>query len=118
MVSFNKFIPFCSGTSRILLTLILFPRCEWHTYQQWLEQDIRQIMVETHNAPMPHARNFFYSLHDAGYVIFSKEANFQNAGGGVEFAFLKLSTTFFVNQTSYNTTTDSTPTTTAPKTQQ
>ena len=61
--------------------------CEWHTYHQWLSDDVdlRQILVETHNAPMPNARDFFYSLHDHGYVIFSKEANFVNGGGGVEF---------------------------------
>ena len=58
--------------------------------------------METHNAPLPNARDFFYNLHDAGYVIFSKEANFQNGGGGVEFAFLKLSTDFFVNHTMYS----------------
>ena len=51
---------------------------------------------------MPEARDFFYGLHDAGYVIFSKEANYQNAAGGVEFGFLKLSTDFFVNGTLYS----------------
>ena len=25
--------------------------CEWFTYKDWLEFDIRQILVETHNAP-------------------------------------------------------------------
>ena len=71
--------------------------CEWFTYRQWLDStiDIRQILVETHNAPMPNAQQFFFELHDAGYVIFSKEANYQNGAGGVEFAFLKLSTDFF-----------------------
>jgi len=78
--------------------------CEWFTFQDWLKQDLRQILVETHNAPMPNARDFFYGLHDAGYVIFSKEANYQNGAGGVEFAFLKLSTDFFVNNTQYNKT--------------
>jgi hypothetical protein len=68
--------------------------CEWFTFRQWLDQDIRQILVETHNAPMPHAQDFFFALHDAGYVIFSKEANYQNGAGGVEFGFLKLSTDF------------------------
>jgi len=78
--------------------------CEWFTFDTWLEQDIRQILVETHNAPLPQARNFFYQLHDAGFVIFSKEANYQNGGGGVEFAFLKLSTDFFINGSMYNAT--------------
>lgn len=78
--------------------------CEWTTYKQWLENagNLRQILVETHNAPLPNAPDFFFSLHDAGYVIFSKEANFPNGGGGVEFAFLRLDPSFFVNDTMYS----------------
>jgi Methyltransferase domain len=77
--------------------------CEWHTYEEWLQAgDLRQILVETHNAPMPNAMNFFYTLHDAGYVIFSKEANFVNRAGGVEYSFLKLSTEFFVDDSMYS----------------
>mmetsp|Transcript_4740 Transcript_4740/g.11186 ORF Transcript_4740/g.11186 Transcript_4740/m.11186 type:complete len:365 (+) Transcript_4740:87-1181(+) len=76
--------------------------CEWVTYEDWLEQDIRQILVETHDAPMPNARDFFYKLHNAGFVIFNKEANYQNGGGGVEYGFLKLSTDFFVNGSVYD----------------
>jgi hypothetical protein len=45
---------------------------------------------------------FFFKLHDTGYVIYSKEANYQNAGGGVEFGFLKLHTDFFLNTTMYD----------------
>jgi len=79
--------------------------CEWYTYNQWISASnnytIKQILVETHNGPTPMAKNFFYDLHDAGYVIFSKEANFQNGGGGVEFAFLKLSPDFFINGSLY-----------------
>mmetsp|Transcript_25196 Transcript_25196/g.37218 ORF Transcript_25196/g.37218 Transcript_25196/m.37218 type:complete len:341 (-) Transcript_25196:127-1149(-) len=63
--------------------------CEWSTYTEWLQDDIHmtQILVETHNAPLPNAKDFFFQLHDAGYVIFSKEANYQNGAGGVEYAF-------------------------------
>eukprot|EP00579_Thalassiosira_antarctica_P029416 CAMPEP_0202033584 /NCGR_PEP_ID=MMETSP0905-20130828/66124_1 /ASSEMBLY_ACC=CAM_ASM_000554 /TAXON_ID=420261 /ORGANISM="Thalassiosira antarctica, Strain CCMP982" /LENGTH=339 /DNA_ID=CAMNT_0048597491 /DNA_START=116 /DNA_END=1131 /DNA_ORIENTATION=- len=73
--------------------------CEWFTWQEWLTVDMRQILVETHNAPMPNARDFFFNLHDKGYVIFSKEANYENGAGGVEYAFVKLSTDFFLNDT-------------------
>ena len=76
--------------------------CEWFTFEQWLQQDIRQILVETHNAPMPQAQNFFFDLHDAGYVIFNKEANYANSGGGVEYGFIKLSQDFFVEESMYN----------------
>ncbi|KAL7541661.1 hypothetical protein ACHAXR_011118 [Thalassiosira sp. AJA248-18] len=75
--------------------------CEWFTYEDWLTVDMRQILVETHNAPMPNARNFFFNLHDKGFVIFSKEANYDNGAGGVEFAFVKVSTDFFLNDTMY-----------------
>lgn len=75
--------------------------CEWFTWREWLTVDIRQILVETHNAPMPNARDMFFGLHDAGFVVFSKEANYENAAGGVEYAFVKLSTDFFVDDTMY-----------------
>lgn len=60
-----------------------------------------QILVEIHNSPMPEARDFFYNLHDAGYVIFNKEGNMLNGCGDIEFAFLKLRTDFFVNGSTY-----------------
>ena len=77
--------------------------CEWTTFSDWLTVDMRQILVEVHNAPMPHARDFFYELHDAGYVIFSKEANYLATGSCSEYAFLKLHPDFFVNNTRYST---------------
>ncbi|CAJ1936032.1 unnamed protein product [Cylindrotheca closterium] len=36
--------------------------CEWFSYEQWLNQDIRQILVETHNAPMPNVQDFFLQI--------------------------------------------------------
>eukprot|EP00934_Nitzschia_sp_Nitz4_P000584 Nitzschia sp. Nitz4//scaffold18_size181773//16682//17599//NITZ4_001894-RA/size181773-processed-gene-0.39-mRNA-1//-1//CDS//3329539948//584//frame0 len=69
--------------------------CEWSTVQDWLQQDLRQILVETHDAPWPEAKNFFYSLHDAGYVIYSKEPNLFTKGTAIEYSFLKLSLDFF-----------------------
>ena len=83
--------------------------CEWYQYQSWLDimrsenVFIRQILVETHHVHglETEARNFFMSLHDAGYVIFSKEANFEAQGSCVEYAFIKLSTDFFGNETLY-----------------
>ena len=77
--------------------------CEWFTYSQWVKSgNLMQILVEVHNAPMPQARDFFYELHDAGYVIFNKEANMFNGCGGAEFGFLKLHPDFFMNGTMYN----------------
>lgn len=77
--------------------------CEWFVWQDWLTPgiDMRQILVETHNAPMPNARDFFFGLHDAGFVVFSKEANYENGAGGVEYGFVKLSTDFFIDDSMY-----------------
>lgn len=77
--------------------------CEWDTWQDWVapDVDIRQILVETHNAPMPNARDFFFGLHDAGFVVFSKEANYLNGAGCVEYGFVKLSTNFFIDDSMY-----------------
>ena len=58
--------------------------------------------METHNAPMPNARDFFFGLHDNGFLIFSKEANYENGAGGVEFGFIKLSEDFFINDSMYS----------------
>ena len=77
--------------------------CEWGAYVEWLNDvDLRQILVETHGAPMPSAKNFFYSLHDAGYVIFSKEANYGAGARAIEYAFLKMSSDFFLNNSTYS----------------
>jgi hypothetical protein len=38
----------------------------------------------------------------ASYLIFLKEASYQNGVGGVEFAFLNRSTDFFINGTTTN----------------
>ena len=75
--------------------------CEWFYWQEWLGLDIGQLLVETHNAPMPQARDLFFNLHDAGFVIFSKEANYENGAGGVEYAFVKVAPEFFINNTQY-----------------
>ena len=83
--------------------------CEWYQYQTWFDAmrsenvAIRQILVETHHVHgiEKQARDFFMSLHDAGYVVFSKEANYESQASCVEYAFLKLSTDFFSNDTMY-----------------
>jgi hypothetical protein len=52
---------------------------------------------------MPEAQDFFYELHDAGYVIFSKEPNIVGcAGKCVEYSFIRLSPEFFLGKR-YNT---------------
>eukprot|EP00934_Nitzschia_sp_Nitz4_P007124 Nitzschia sp. Nitz4//scaffold57_size113557//67197//68502//NITZ4_003997-RA/size113557-snap-gene-0.54-mRNA-1//-1//CDS//3329554864//7114//frame0 len=70
--------------------------CEWRTYKDWLKHDIRQILVETHGLAGGgrRAANLFLDLHDAGYLIFSKEPNLVTSGRCVEFSFVKLSVDF------------------------
>lgn len=72
--------------------------CEWGTYKDWLETDIRQILVEVHQVPEV-AHDYFSNLQHAGYVIFHKEPNIQYGGGAcVEYAMLKLSQDFVENK--------------------
>lgn len=102
LVPTNSASPAVSSIVRLEMTKkIDCEWCEWFTWPEWLDVDIRQILVETHNAPMPQARDLFFNLHDRGFVIFSKEANYENGGGGAEFALVRLSTDFFLNDTMY-----------------
>ena len=64
--------------------------CEWSTYKDWLEVDIRQILLEVHYVPEV-APHFFEDTQKSGYVVFHKEPNIMFAGGEcVEYSFLKL----------------------------
>lgn len=70
--------------------------CEWVTYRDWLNVDIRQIQVELHKGTMDgKAMGFFNFMYEAGYVVFHKEANIQYGGGDcVEYSLLKLAKSF------------------------
>lgn len=78
--------------------------CEWTTFNSWFTAgvDIRQILVETHFSPMPAIVDFFQHLHDLGYVIYHKESNYYGGGNLVEYAFVKVSTEFFLEQSLYS----------------
>lgn len=43
--------------------------CEWATYKDWINADLRQILVEVHRVPLI-AQDFFSDLQKAGYVTF------------------------------------------------
>lgn len=43
--------------------------CEWATYKDWINADMRQILVEVHRVPEI-AQDFFSDLQKAGYVTF------------------------------------------------
>ena len=75
--------------------------CEWKTFEAWLNPivTLRQILVELHNSPAESTDNLFEKLEAAGYVAFHKEPNIKYLFGptniAVEYAFLKLGSTFF-----------------------
>lgn len=49
--------------------------CEWSTYKDWINADLRQIVVEVHRAPEV-AQDFFSDLQKAGYVSFVSILNY------------------------------------------
>jgi Methyltransferase domain len=70
--------------------------CEWGSYKDLLQQDLRQIVVEVHGVSKV-TNQFFRDFQREGYVIFHKEPNIQWASGNcVEFSFFKLSKEFFL----------------------
>ena len=68
--------------------------CEWETYLDWLYLDIRQVQVETHGWNKGSLK-FFEDMREAGYAMFSKEANTLARGTCMEFSFIKLKQSFF-----------------------
>jgi len=72
-------------------------KCEWETYLDWLADDLpllHQLLVEVHGAPGQTAIDFFDSLERAGYLRFHKEPNIQYNPGCIEYAFVKVETSF------------------------
>mmetsp|Transcript_12107 Transcript_12107/g.21498 ORF Transcript_12107/g.21498 Transcript_12107/m.21498 type:complete len:355 (-) Transcript_12107:158-1222(-) len=78
--------------------------CEWDVYQDFVKPGvkIRQLQAELHAFGYPRPSSnfsqivdpFFHELNDAGFVVFSKEANLLSKGACVEYAFLKLDPSF------------------------
>ena len=76
--------------------------CEWSTYRDWLNVDIRQLLVETHSLcedGIEASIAFFEDIRNAGYVTVSREANIhpqatQQGNMGFEWTFLRLSKRF------------------------
>jgi hypothetical protein len=66
--------------------------CEWKSYPDFLDHDLRQILIEVHGSNEP---KFFEAMANAGYVIFHKEPNLFTDGQGIEFAMLKMAKEFF-----------------------
>ncbi len=93
--------------------------CEWSIYQDWFDYDggdngkdssndsspyeglamIQQLLVEVHGTPEQSVNAFFERLTEENYVIFHKDANTEQfSGTSQDYAFLKLTPTFFSGQ--------------------
>ena len=80
-----------------------------YSYKDWLDKDIRQILIETHDVPsalrviqwknlllpLVNASDFFDAFEANGFAMFSKEANVYSNGVCYEWSFVKLSRDFF-----------------------
>jgi len=81
-------------------------KCEWSNYKDWMDADIRQILIETHGVPSPYQKNqwyhqplnvaeFFDSFTANHFAMFSKEVNVYGGGNCVEFSYIKLHPDFW-----------------------
>ena len=70
--------------------------CEWDSYQDWIDYDLRQVLIETHRLPERRTQglDFFDSFAKNNLIMFSKEANPFDAGKCMEFSYVKLHPSF------------------------
>jgi len=78
--------------------------CEWATYKDWIDIDMRQILIEVHGVASPEPKgnkwypgamdvgDFYKSFFDRGYALFYKEPN---GSCCQELGFVKLDKGFF-----------------------
>lgn len=75
-------------------------KCEYKQFREWLQDweelgmTVRQVMLEIHNSDLPGVVDLFKAFQNYGYVMFHKEANYENQGNCIEAAFLLLSKGF------------------------
>jgi hypothetical protein len=92
--------------------------CEWHTFKDWIKEDIRQILVETHELPLENqvrqtefgkipmmgATDYFDAFEENGFVMFAKEINSPNwngiGGRCSEWSYIKMAPEFLDMQNS------------------
>jgi len=86
--------------------------CEWHTFKDWIKEDIRQILIETHELPFTHiqrqtefglfpqmgADEYFDAFEANNFVMFAKEINSPNwdgiGGRCSEWSYIKMAPEF------------------------
>ena len=75
--------------------------CEWYSFRDWFDADIRQLLVETHGLPSNQqtALDFFYGFQQRHFYLYHKEPNIHpwSKGEGVEWAYIRLHPDFIGN---------------------
>jgi Methyltransferase domain len=71
--------------------------CEWTTQQDWIDQDIRQVLIETHSVPKQWnvGLKYFQSYKQNQFAMFYREANVMIAAKCFEFSYVKLHPQFW-----------------------
>ena len=72
---------------------VVCEQCEYFAVNEWLQHDIRQLLVEAYRKPRI-TTPFFEAMHEKGYVITHKEPDVLLTGEVVEFVFLKMDPSF------------------------
>jgi hypothetical protein len=78
-------------------------QCEWYSFKDWFDVDIRVLLVETHSLPVNTELmlDYFYSFQKANFLLYHKEPNIhpKAKGEGIEWAYIRLHPDFMKNQT-------------------
>jgi Methyltransferase domain len=72
--------------------------CEWATRPDWMNQDIRQVLIETHKMPSKYNEGltYFQSFKQNQFAMFSKEQNgYSFWTTCYEFSYIKLHPNFW-----------------------
>jgi Methyltransferase domain len=71
--------------------------CELESQEEWINQDIRQVLIETHALPKEWkvGLNYFQSYKQNQYAMFSKEVNGYTMARFYEFSYVRLHPQFW-----------------------
>jgi Methyltransferase domain len=71
--------------------------CEWETQQDWINHDIRQVLVETHRLPWRWEKGlqYFQAFKQNGFGMFARESNGHGGGRYYEYSYIRLDPRFW-----------------------
>lgn len=85
-------------SGRISVLMLDCELCEWDIYHDIiaLDEPIQQVSMQMHGTPYM-ANELFLAMQETGYVIFNREKERSDIGGGevYDYSWLRLSPTFF-----------------------